>query len=100
MPKLVYTPQALRDLDEIRRYIARRSGLQSAGITFTKKIRTKCKELASAAGMIGIARPELREDVRSHPYGNYVILLRYHQEDLEIVSIIEGHRDIEQMFKD
>jgi hypothetical protein len=29
-----------------------------------------------------------------------VILLRYHQEDLEIVSIIEGHRDIEQMFKD
>jgi toxin ParE1/3/4 len=49
---------------------------------------------------MGRARPELAEDIRSIPYGNYVILFRYNGPYLEIVSIIEGHRDIEELFSE
>jgi hypothetical protein len=37
---------------------------------------------------------------RSIPYGNYVILFRYNGPYLEIVSIIEGQRDIEELFSE
>jgi len=40
------------------------------------------------------------EGIRSIPYGNYVILFRYNDPYLEIVSIIEGHRDIEELFSE
>jgi toxin ParE1/3/4 len=49
--------------------------------------------------MMGRARPELFEGVRSLPYGNYVILFRYSGDFVEIVSIIEGHQDIEELFR-
>ena len=38
------------------------------------------------------------EGLRSIPHGNYVILFRYRDALVEIVSIIEGHRDIEELF--
>ena len=38
------------------------------------------------------------ERLRSIPHGNYVILFRYNGSFNEIVSIIEGHRDIEGLF--
>jgi toxin ParE1/3/4 len=49
-------------------------------------------------GTMGRERPELMEDIRSLSYGNYVILFRYSGSIIEIVSIIEGHRDIEGIF--
>ncbi len=33
-------------------------------------------------------------------FGNYVIFFVYNNECLDIVTIIEGHRDIETMFED
>ena len=38
------------------------------------------------------------EGLRSIRHGNYVILFRYSGPFVEIVSIIEGHRDIEGLF--
>jgi antitoxin ParD1/3/4 len=54
--------------------------------------------LAELPGTMGRARSELMEGLRSIPHGNYVILFRYNGAVLEIVSIIEGHRDIEGLF--
>jgi toxin ParE1/3/4 len=47
---------------------------------------------------MGRPRPELRPDLRSFAFKGYVILLRYEGDWLEIVNIIEGHRDIDARF--
>ncbi len=65
-----------------------------------QKLRQECQRLATLPGIIGRARPELAESVRSIPYGNYVILFRYNGPYLEIISIIKGHRDIEELFSE
>ena len=49
--------------------------------------------------VLGRARPELRDDLRSVVEGNYVIFVRYLETELEVVRIIEGHRDIPAQFE-
>lgn len=43
---------------------------------------------------MGRTRPELGFGLRSRAYGNYLILFRYSGETLQIVRILEAHRDI------
>ncbi|MCH7623905.1 MAG: type II toxin-antitoxin system RelE/ParE family toxin [Nitrospinae bacterium] len=100
MSQLRYLAQARDDLIHIKRYIARESGSQSTAIQYTEKIREQCRKLADLPGKMGRLRPELGENLRSFPYGNYVIFFMYNDDCLEIVTIIEGHRDIEAMFEE
>ena len=53
--------------------------------------------------MMGRGRPELRPGYRSITYGNYVIFLRYADEDgprshLYVGNIIQGNRDLDAYF--
>ncbi|KYC41641.1 plasmid stabilization protein [Scytonema hofmannii PCC 7110] len=99
MYELRYLEQAKTDLLRIKRYIAKESGSNDVALQYTKKLRQQCQKLAELPGTMGRARPELMEGVRSFPHGNYVILFRYIDSVLEIISIIEGHRDIEELFR-
>jgi toxin ParE1/3/4 len=65
---------------------------------FVAKLRRQCRKLASLPGMLGIARPELGPDIRSMPFHGYVIFLRYGDDALDIVNVLEGHRDIDGHF--
>jgi plasmid stabilization system protein ParE len=47
---------------------------------------------------MGRPRPELRPDLRSFAFRGYIILFRYAGDTMEIVNIIEGHRDIDDFF--
>ena len=67
---------------------------------FVSGLRQRCRKLADLPGQMGRARTELRDDIRSSVYGNYVIFFRYLDDRLEIVNVIEGHRDIESQFAD
>lgn len=96
--RLVLLDQAKEDIANIADYIAEQSKNKRIGKEFAKRILDKCKELASIKGMIGVERPELRAGLRSHPFGNYVIFFIYNDNNLEVVTIIEGHRDIKSMF--
>ena len=58
----------------------------------------KCKKLASLPGKIGTPRPDLHKNIRSISFENYIILFQYTDNLLEIVTIIEGHRDIGTIF--
>lgn len=98
MYQLRYLEQAKEDLIQIKRYIARASGSNAIALRYTETLRRQCRELAELPGIVGRARPELMEGLRSIPRGNYVILFRYSGSFVEIVSIIEGHRDIEELF--
>jgi toxin ParE1/3/4 len=53
----------------------------------------------------GRARPELRPDIRSIPFKNYLIFFRYlpsgtDRDIFEVVNVIESHRDLVAYFHD
>ncbi|MEH2064568.1 MAG: type II toxin-antitoxin system RelE/ParE family toxin [Nostoc sp.] len=99
MYELGYLAQAKTDLIRIKRYVARESGSTELALRFTEKLRQQCRKLAELPGTMGRARPELMAGVRKTPHDNYIILFRYDDSLIEIISIIEGHRDIEELFR-
>lgn len=98
MYQLRYLEQAKTDLIQIKRYISRESKDSTIATQYVEKLRQQCQKLAGLPVTMGGARPELMEGIRSFPYGNYVILFRYNGSLMEIVSIVESHRDIENVF--
>jgi plasmid stabilization system protein ParE len=100
MAQLRFTAAARDDLDSIAEYIARRSGSRILAERFTGELRRKCRDLAAAPIRMGRPRPELLPELRSHPYRSYMIFFRYVGDVLEIVNVIEGHRDVGAYFSD
>lgn len=98
MPGLRFTASAKRDLQSIAIYIAERSRHRKVATNFVRELRAKCAELAAAPIVMGRPRPELGSDLRSHTYKSYVIFFRYVGNVLEVVNVIEGHRDIPALF--
>ena len=98
MRRLVYLDAARRDLTQILRYIAQASGSTLTARHFTTALRQQCATLASLPGTLGTPRPELHPDIRSFPCRGYVIFFRYAADRLEVVTIMEGHRDVERWF--
>ena len=98
MAKLRFSAAAKNDLDSIAVYIAARSGSRAVAERFARELRGKCHDLAAAPIQMGRSRPELGPDLRSHPHKSYVIFFRYVGGVLEIVNILEGHRDIDAFF--
>jgi toxin ParE1/3/4 len=47
--------------------------------------------------MMGRARPELRPDLRSFPCGAYLILYRAVDDGVEIVRVVHGARNLEDL---
>lgn len=91
-------PSALTDLVNILEYITRRSGSLVAGRRFVGELRQKCRALAELPGTLGRTRLELRPDIRSFTFKGYVVFFRYVDERFEVINIIEGHRDIDELF--
>lgn len=93
--KLTFRPEALADLEEIYDYIAE-DNLSVAG-AFLANLKERCNLLAEQP-LIGRKRPEIHPDLRGFPIGRYVILYRLLVEEVEIVTVIHGARDIENLF--
>ena len=94
MPTLLRHPQAEQDLIDIYLHISRDN--PPAAEKFVRAINTKCERLARSP-MIGRARPELRPDLRSVPYGAYLILYRVVDDGVEIVRMVHGARNLEDL---
>jgi plasmid stabilization system protein ParE len=98
MARLRYSAAARDDLSSIAEYIAGENGSRAVAERFTGELRRKCRELAAAPIRMGRLRPELLPDLRSQPYRRYMIFFRYIDDVLEIVNVIEGHRDVGAFF--
>lgn len=95
MPRLVYLDAAKQDLVEVAHFIKKESSNSSVAVEYTKRIRAFCRSLAAPeTSQRGADRSELLPNIRSEPFGNYVIFFRYQDDRLEIINILEGHRDI------
>jgi hypothetical protein len=47
---------------------------------------------------MGVSSSDLAPELRSTVFQNYVIFFRYVEDRLEIINILEGHRDIPENF--
>jgi toxin ParE1/3/4 len=96
--QLRFLAAAQRDLQQIARYIRRESGSRRTAGRFVGGLVDRCRNLASIPGVLGSARPELGAEIRSFPHRGYLIFFRYRGRDVEIVRVMEGHRDLEAGF--
>ena len=92
------TPQADSDLDDIWYYVAAKSASLDAADRFVDSLTDRFFLLASHPN-IGRARDEdLRPGLRSFPVGKYVIIYRIQDEDVLILRVLRGSRNIEALF--
>jgi toxin ParE1/3/4 len=90
-------PEAEADLDDIWRYIANNSNSFEIADRFTEFLTDRFYLLAKNP-YIGRRRDEeLRPGLRSFPVKNYIILYRIEDEDVLILRVLRGSRDIEAL---
>jgi toxin ParE1/3/4 len=96
MTIVVKRPLAELDLWEIWDYIADDS-LDRAD-DFLDRVEEKLRSLARTPGM-GRRREELLPGLQSFPVGNYVVFYRAIEDGIDVIRILHGSRDIEEIFR-
>ena len=90
MKKLRWMPRSLEDLRAIRRYIAQDN--PRAARRWVERLRERARA-ATKAPKGGRRVPEIdRDDVREVIVGNYRIIYRIRGRELQVLTVIEGHR--------
>jgi toxin ParE1/3/4 len=82
-------PEAEADLEVIVSYIAQDD--RSAARRWLEDMHHHCHTLGEMPGM-GVARPDIRPDLRLFPRGNCLILYRKIEGGVEIVRVLHGAR--------
>jgi len=95
MPQVILRPSAFDDLEIIWQYIAEENIARADA--FLDTINTTFLRLA-AAPQAGRSRPELFSDLLSFPVGRYLIFYFALQDGIEIVRVLHGARDIDNIF--
>jgi toxin ParE1/3/4 len=98
VPRLRYLGGANSDLVSVYNYIRQEGGSVDSARRFIRLLRGKCAELAGLPGHMGRPRDDLKPDMRSFAFRGYIIMFRYIDDRFEVVSILEGHRDIDRHF--
>ena len=97
--RVVLLENAIGNLDEIYRYVARASGSPTTAIRFIRRIRTSCKRIGNAP-FIGHARDDLEPGLRTVSFErSAVIAFRVEEAQVKIVSIFHGGRDYEAIYR-
>ena len=94
MPKVVHSPEAKTDLQEIWDYIAQDSVFQADRLLL--RFRDKLEYLAKWK-TIGRPRPELVKGCRSYPFGKYCFYIRPTDTGIEVSRILHSARDLDQI---
>ena len=88
------SPQAKSELEAIGDHIAEVSPTNAE--RFIERLTGKFVALGRNP-RIGRARPELRSDLRSFPYGAYLILYRIVDDGVEIVRVVHSARNLDDL---
>ena len=87
-------PLAERDIEEILSYIAKES--PAAASRWLGALKETFARLADMPKM-GLARPEIRPDLRCFAIGNYLIAYREIEGGVEIVRVLHGARQWQEL---
>lgn len=91
-----YSSDAHADIEEIALYIFDLNPV--AAHSFLNALAETC-ELLAQHPLIGRPRPELGEDLRSFPVGNYLIFYLPAKDGIDVARVIYGGRDLPAQFK-
>jgi toxin ParE1/3/4 len=94
MPRLLKSPEAENDLEEIWWYVAQ-DNLQSAD-QLLDQIQEAFLALANFPQM-GVGRDELRAGLRSQPVGSYLIFYLSLGDGIDVVRVMHGSRDVKSL---
>jgi toxin ParE1/3/4 len=87
-------PEADFDLDDIWYYVATRSGSTDIADRLIDSITSRF-ELLAQHPLAGRSRDgDLRGGLRSFPVGEYVVIYRVEHEDVVILRVLQGNRDL------
>jgi toxin ParE1/3/4 len=94
----IWSPEAISDLETIWDYYARAPGIAAA----EKLIReiVALVETIEQHPMIGRARDEVRKGLRSMAASPHVVFYRVTDDTPEIVRVLDGRQDIEDIFSE
>lgn len=92
--RLLISPRAARDLEEIGDYIARDNPQRA--VTFIREIRDHCKE-ASLSPLLYPSRDELAQGIRIIIHDRYRIFFTLRSEEMRIERIIHSARDTTEL---
>jgi len=93
--RLVITPLAENDIEEIGDYIAKDN--PNRAVSFIAELRGQCRKLALSPQAYRL-RHELGNDVRASVYGNYMIFFNYDEKDVRILRILHSARNLPAQF--
>jgi toxin ParE1/3/4 len=93
--KLYVSPEAENDLDEIEQYIGADDPV--AAINFVKLLTERFTQLTDNPG-IGHKRDYLMAGLRSIVEGNYLIFYRQKKAAIEVIRVLHGARNVENIF--
>jgi toxin ParE1/3/4 len=95
---IVWSPEAEADLTDIWSYYAEAAGRRAAD-TIIRAIGETCRMLEEHP-LAGRAREEIRPGLRSALASPYVIFYRVNDDVAQLVRILDGRRDIDEIFSD
>jgi toxin ParE1/3/4 len=98
MTRVRISAAAAIDLDEIWLHIA--SDSPANADRFLDRLVTTITDTLAAAPLAGRARDEFKVGLRSFPFERYLIFYRVPKDDVEIIRIIHGARDLGAIFGD
>jgi toxin ParE1/3/4 len=93
--RLGFSPLAIADLEAIGDFIVEDS--PPAARRFVGELRERCTRILNAPRG-GSLRPELGENLRSVPFGRYVIFYDVEDEVVTVQRVLHSARDIEAIF--
>jgi toxin ParE1/3/4 len=97
-PQFRLTEPAIRDIEQIADYIARQSGLDQAD-RFLTRLDAKFSKLAQFPNL-GRQRDEILPGLRSFPTDQYLILYVPVNQNVDILRVVNGYRDLSALFTD
>lgn len=87
---LQFSPAAEADLIDIALFIA--TGDPDRALTFIDELQAACSILLDYP-LVGVARPDLGDNLRSKPYRRYMIYYRLVGDVVRIERFLHGSRD-------
>lgn len=96
MAQILFTPLATEDLKEIWLYLAENAGNESTN-KFLRIVKKKCESVAEFPE-IGRVRHEYLINLRSFPFGKYIIFYLPLSDGIEVLRIVHSSRDVVQIF--
>jgi toxin ParE1/3/4 len=91
-------PRANADLEELAFYVFVETGSLEIANRLVDSI-TERFVLLGAHPSAGRRRDDLRPDIRSFPVGSYLVLYRVEGNDVVVLRVVRGSRDLDALFR-